>query len=56
MRASINAQNLCFRFTLIHLKSYNLTFPHAIPLNQLPCYSLYIGNHDGTKYIFLEPC
>ena len=56
VRASINAQNLRVIFTLIHSKSYNSTLIHAIPVNQLPYYSLYIGDRDGTKDVFLEQC
>ena len=55
-RASINAQNLRVRFTLIHSKPYNSTLTHAISVNQPPFYSLYIGNCDGTKDFFLEQC
>ena len=56
VRASLNAQNLCVGFTLIHSKSYNSTLTHAIPVNQPPFYSLYIGDRDGTKDFFLEQC
>ena len=48
VRASINAQNLRVRFTLIHSKSYNSILTHAIPVNQPSCYSVYIGDRDGT--------
>jgi len=55
--ASINAQNLRVRLHyVIHSKSYNSTLTHAIPVNQLPFYSLYIGDRDGTKDFFLEQC
>jgi len=56
VHASINAQNLRVRFTLIHSKSYNLTLTHATPVNQPPFYSLYIGDRDGNKDFFLEQC
>ena len=56
VRASINAQNLHVRFTLIHSKSYNATLTHAIPVNKPSFYSLCIDDRDGTKDFFLEQC